>query len=34
MSKEGLEEVVLQSIEKLIERDNPSLETMKMQVCF
>jgi hypothetical protein len=26
------EEIILQAIEKLIERDNPSLETMKMQV--
>ena len=26
------EEIILQSIEKLIERDDPSLETIKMQV--
>lgn len=28
------EEIILQSIERLIERDNPSLETMKMQVDY
>ena len=28
------EEVVIQSIERLLERDNPSLETMKMQVDY
>ena len=28
------EEVIIQSIERLLERDNPSLETMKMQVDY
>ena len=28
------EEIILQSIEKLLERDNPSLETLKMQVEY
>ena len=28
------EEIILQAIEKLIERDNPSLETIKMQVLM
>lgn len=29
-----IEEVVLQSIERLLERDNPTLETLKMQVYY
>jgi hypothetical protein len=32
VTAENTEEIILQAIEKLIERDNPSLETMKMQV--
>lgn len=31
---DGIEEVILQSIEKLLERDNPALETIKMQVDY
>lgn len=34
LSPEKIEEVILQSIERLLERDSPSLETMKMQVAF
>ena len=34
MTPEGVEEVVLTSIEKLLERDNPSLETIRMQVEY
>lgn len=32
MTGSNTEEIILQAIERLIERDNPSLETMKMQV--
>ena len=32
MTASNTEEIILQAIERLIERDNPSLETMKMQV--
>ena len=32
VTPELLENVVLQSIERLLEKDNPALETMKMQV--
>jgi hypothetical protein len=31
---ESTREIILQSIEKLLERDNPALETMKMQVEY
>ncbi len=34
ITSNGIEEVILQSIEKLLERDNPALETMKMQVDY
>jgi hypothetical protein len=34
MTAANTEEIVLQAIERLIERDNPSLETMKMQVDY
>lgn len=32
MTGSNTEEIILQAIEKLIERDNPSIETIKMQV--
>ena len=32
ITPELLDQVILQSIEKLLEHDNPALETMKMQV--
>lgn len=34
VTPERREEIVLQSIEKLLERDNPSLETLKLQVEY
>ena len=34
VTPERREQIVLQSIEKLLERDNPSLETLKMQVEY
>lgn len=34
ITPELLDQVILQSIEKLLEKDNPALETMKMQVDY
>jgi len=34
LTPESTREIILQSIERLLERDNPSLETMKMQVEY
>jgi hypothetical protein len=32
LSQESKDEIIIQSIEKLLEKDSPQLETMKMQV--
>eukprot|EP01038_Epipyxis_sp_PR26KG_P007181 gene7181-9792_t len=34
ITPEGIEEVILQSIERLLEKDNPALELVKMQVDY
>ena len=32
LTREAKDEVIIQSIERLLEKDSPQLETMKMQV--
>ena len=34
ITPELLDQLILQSVEKLLEKDNPALETMKMQVDY